>query len=67
LKHPRLTFKFEDMDKMPNHKELGYSFKKESAAVHVKHKEIVLVLKGRPAEAYKVKSLSLRTVETCQE
>ncbi len=63
MKHPRLTFKFEDMDKMPNHKELGYSFKKECVG-HAKHKEIVLVLKGLPAEAYKVKSLSLRTVKT---
>jgi hypothetical protein len=33
--------------KMPNHKELGYSFKKKSA-VHAKHEELVLVLKGRP-------------------
>ncbi len=33
--------------KMRNRKELGYSFKKESA-VHAKHDEIVLVLKGRP-------------------
>ncbi len=50
MKHPRLTFKFEDMDKMPNHKELGYSFKKECVG-HAKHEEIVFVLKGRPAES----------------
>ncbi len=52
MKHPRLAFKFEDMDKISNHKELGYNFKKECVG-HAKYEEIVLVLKGRPAESYK--------------